>query len=51
MIKVVRIIHDGKRARVQLDDGNFSTWLNVGQGLREECVLSLLCFHTFAVIS
>ena len=47
----LHVIHDGKRARAQLDDGFFSTWLNVGQGFRQECVLSPLCFHTFGVIS
>ena len=42
MIKVLRIIHDGMRARVQLDDGDFSAWFNVCQGLRQGCVLSPL---------
>ena len=29
MIKVIRMFHDGTRARVQLDDGDFSAWFNV----------------------
>ena len=34
MIKVIRMFHDGMSARVQLDDGDFSAWFNVCQGLR-----------------
>ena len=45
MIKVIRMFHDGVRARVQLDDGDFSAWFNVCQGLRQECVLSPLLFN------
>ena len=44
MIKVIRMFHDGMRARVQLDDGDFSAWFNVCQGLRQGCVLSPLLF-------
>ena len=29
MMKVIRMFHDGMRARVQLDDGDFSAWFNV----------------------
>ena len=48
MIKVIRMFHDGMRARVQLDDGDFSAWFNVCQGLGQGYVLSpLLLFNIF----
>ena len=47
MIKVIRMFHDGMRARVKLDDGDFSSWFNVWQGLRHGCVLSPLLFNIF----
>ena len=47
MFKVIRMLHDGRRARVQLDAGDFSAWFNVCQGLRQGCVLSLLLLQYF----
>ena len=45
MIKAIRMFHDGLRARVQLDDGDFSAWFNFCQGLRQGFVLSPLMFN------
>ena len=43
------MFHDGIRARVQLNDGDFSAWFNVYHGLRQGCVLSPLLFNIFFV--
>ena len=51
MIKVIRIFHDGMRACVQLDNGDFSAWFKVCQGLRQGCVLPPLLFNiSFAAV-
>ena len=34
MIAVIRQFHDGVQAQVRMDDGEFSDWLEVTQGLR-----------------
>ena len=47
MIKVIHMFHDGMRTRVQLDDGDFSAWFNVCQGLQQGCVSSPLSFNIF----
>ena len=39
------MLHDGMGARVELDDGDFSAWFNVCQGLRQGCVPSPLLFN------
>ena len=43
----IRMFHDGMRARVQLDDGDFSAWFSVCQGLRQGCLLSPLLLNIF----
>ena len=49
MIKVIRMFHDGMRARVQLINGDLSAWFNICQGLRQGYVLSPLLFNIFFV--
>ena len=50
MVKVIRMFYDWIRARAQLDDGDFSAWFNVCQGLRQECLLSPLLFNVFFLV-
>ena len=43
MIKVICMSHDGMRARVQLDDGDFSAWFNVCQGSGKDVCCRRYC--------
>ena len=48
MLTVIRHFHDGMQACVPLDDGQCSSdKLDVGQGLRQGCVLTPLLFNMF----
>ena len=47
MLAVIRQFHDGMQACVQLDDGECSDKFDVGQGLRQGCVLAPLLFNIF----
>ena len=47
MITIIRMFHDGMRARVQLNSGELSAWFDVCQGLIQGCVSSPLLFNIF----
>ncbi|CAM9178516.1 unnamed protein product, partial [Sphacelaria rigidula] len=47
MITIIRMFHDGMRARVQLDGGELSACFHVYQGLRQSCVSSPVLFNIF----
>ena len=49
MIKIIRIVHDDMRARVQLD-GNFPAWFIDCWGLRQGWVLSPILFNIVFVV-
>lgn len=45
---VIRLFHDGTRARVRMDDGTCSDRFNAGQGPRQGRNLATLLFHAFS---
>ena len=45
MLAVIRQFHDGMQACVRLDDGECSDNFDVGQGVRQGCVLAPLLFN------
>ena len=49
MVDIVGQFHDGMRAFVRLDGGRVSEWFEVGQGLRQGCVLASILFNIFFI--
>lgn len=49
VLAIIRQCHDGMRARVWMDEGTCSDWLDVGQGHRQGCHLAPLMFNRFFV--
>ena len=47
ILAVVYHFHDGMRARIRTDGGEWSDWLDVEQSLRNEWVLVPLAFNMF----
>ena len=47
MLAVIRQFPDGMQACVRLDDGEYSDKFDVGQGLRQGCMLAPVTFNMF----
>ena len=50
MIDIVRQFHDGMRACVRLDGERMSEWFEVGQDLRQGCVLAPILINIFTAV-